>query len=308
MARPGQSEIGRRWPTLSAMADGCGPRRRSALAAWLLATTLLCGTVTRALAEEPCQPWPGEPTPLPTTAETDPALARWSELRVAELVARAQVAEARDPVESHRLWSRVLCIDSANELAWRGVDRTRLVRVYRPGVGWGWGRARAAAVADPWEGLAVTISVPRPASPSAAPPRPAPPRTVAAPAPAGEGRDSGAAERVRQRQQAALAEAQRMAASAESSLREARFEQALARADDARRLLDGLPGDELGSSLRARVEVLSATAHIALGDQDAARRSFSRALASDPGLRLDPMKTSPKVMQALNDARSEGAP
>ena len=80
----------------------------------------------------------------------------------------------------------------------------------------------------------------------------------------------------------------------------------LHRADEARRLLESLPGDEASRALKTRVEVLSATAQVALGDEDAARKSFTRALASDPELQLDPMITSPKVMQALNDARGEG--
>jgi hypothetical protein len=269
------------------MGDGCGLRPGSALAAWLLAAWLLCWTVQPTLAEDGCQPWPGEPIPLPTLDEVNPALARWSELRVAELVARAQLEEDRDPVESHRLWSRVLCFDPANELASRGVDRTRLVRVHRPTLRWG--RARGGVVADPWEGLASSVSVPRHVL-------------------AGEGQRAGPSALALQFRSAALAEAESMAASGESSLREARFEEALRRGADARRLLDALPDDEAGRSLRTRVEVLSATAQIALGDEDAARSSFTRALASDPELRLDPMKTSPKVIQMLQDARGEVGP
>lgn len=299
MTSLGQSQIGWRWPTIRSMGDGCWPWRRSARNAWLLAAVLVCGAAGGAAqADDACQPWPGEPALLPRPEKVSPSQARWMELRVSELVARAQAAEARDPVESHRLWRRVLCFDAANELAWRGVDRTRLVRVYRPMTGWG--RTRAAAVADPWVGLATTISVPVPAPP--APLAAREPPGVSEPARAQETR--AAAELERERLDRARSEAASAAAGAESSLREARFEEALARAKVARSLLENLPTDETSSRLRTRIAVLSATAEVALGDEDAARESFTRALASNPGLRLDPMKTSPKVMQALSAARA----
>ena len=61
-------------------------------------------------------------------------------------------------------------------------------------------------------------------------------------------------------------------------------------------------GDE--RALRARLEVLAAIAQVALGDDAAARRSFGRALEAQPGLELDPGRTSPKVMRALEGARA----
>jgi hypothetical protein len=56
--------------------------------------------------------------------------------------------------------------------------------------------------------------------------------------------------------------------------------------------------------LRARLEVLAAVAQVAHGDDEAARQSFGRALEAQPGLELDPGRTSPKVMRALEGARA----
>lgn len=54
---------------------------------------------------------------------------------------------------------------------------------------------------------------------------------------------------------------------------------------------------------RVRLELLSATAQLALGDERAARESLIRAIESQPDLVLDPEKTPPKVMRALELAR-----
>jgi hypothetical protein len=54
---------------------------------------------------------------------------------------------------------------------------------------------------------------------------------------------------------------------------------------------------------RVRLEVLSATASIALGRDEAAHRSFERALRADADLELDPASTSPKVVRHLEATR-----
>ena len=64
-------------------------------------------------------------------------------------------------------------------------------------------------------------------------------------------------------------------------------------------------GSEQGArERRARADVVAATAQVALGRDDEARRSFERALAADPALRLDPATTSPKVRRAFDAARA----
>jgi hypothetical protein len=229
-----------------------------------------------------CAPWPGEPTPLPRVDASDPGRARWAELRVAELVQRAQLAEPTASVESHRLWRRVLCLDPENELARRGLARTRPVRVYRPEVGWVEGTLLASSPADPWGSLSAPVRMGRPR-----------PRVVQEePAPSDE------------RQRRALARVTELLQESEESLKTAHFEEALGRTVAARRELDaaGTSGDE--RALRARLELLAATAQVALGDDAAARQSFGRALEAQPGLELDPERTSPKVLRALEGARA----
>ncbi len=93
----------------------------------------------------------------------------------------------------------------------------------------------------------------------------------------------------------------------ETSLRAARFEEALGRALAAREALEGLDRQPDVEPLRARGEVLAGTAQVALGDDAGAQESFERALAADPSLRLDPMTTSPKVLHVLEAARASGA-
>jgi hypothetical protein len=326
------------------MGDGRGGGRAALCAALLV----IAGTPAARGEGGSCEPWPGEPVPLPTVAARDPALARWAELRVVELVARAQLAESGDVLESHRLWRRVLCLDPTSHPAWRGLDRTRPVRVYRPELRWGEAPQRSAG-GDPWDGLAAPVLVartpppPRPVAPEAEPRR-RPPRPAPAPTPAVDeaalARQRAAEQQALARQRAAeeqqalarkraaeerelarkrAAQEQALARSAareraedllrqgDERLRSARFEEALDRATAARQALAGLPVQADLQPVLVRAEVLAATAQVALGDDAGARESFTRALAADPALSLDPMKTSPKVMKVLEAARSGGS-
>jgi len=249
-------------------------RRRVLLA---VAFALLLAPLARPAraAREVCAPWPGEPDPLPTIDDADSARARWAELRMVELTRVAQQLEARASVESHRLWRRVLCLDPRSELGWRGVARTQPVRVYRPPLRWGAGRA---ATGDPWTSLAHPIRVARPAP--AAPAEP-PPELVRAAEFVEEG---------------------------EAKLRGARFEEALEQALAARRELEDLEPAPADGALRVRLELVAAVAQVALGDEDGAQASLVRALAVDPALDLDPASTSPKVLRALEAARTQQGP
>jgi hypothetical protein len=49
--------------------------------------------------------------------------------------------------------------------------------------------------------------------------------------------------------------------------------------------------------------VLAATAEIALGREDAARASLERALRIQPGLNLDPVRHSPKLVRLFQEVR-----
>ncbi len=55
----------------------------------------------------------------------------------------------------------------------------------------------------------------------------------------------------------------------------------------------------------ARLEVLAATAELAIGAPQRARASMRRALGADPDLTLDAGRTSPRVVALLDEARAE---
>ena len=82
-------------------------------------------------AAPPCSPWPGEPNPLPDVHSQDPMSADWAVLRSRELALLADLVENDDPLESHRLWQRVRCLDPESEVAHSGLERTRPVVVRR---------------------------------------------------------------------------------------------------------------------------------------------------------------------------------
>jgi LysM repeat protein len=93
----------------------------------------------------------------------------------------------------------------------------------------------------------------------------------------------------------------------EAALRAAHFEQALARAREARDRIDAQNGTANDPG-RVRLEIASATAYVALGQNDAALESLERALIADPNLELDPALTSPKVLAVFRVARGRAAP
>jgi hypothetical protein len=80
----------------------------------------------------------------------------------------------------------------------------------------------------------------------------------------------------------------------------AHFRTALARVESTRRRLGGAarPGPR-----GARLEVMAATAEVALGLRARARESMIRALRADPGLTLDAGEVSPKLRELLAEAR-----
>ncbi len=88
----------------------------------------------------------------------------------------------------------------------------------------------------------------------------------------------------------------------EAELRAAQFEQALASAGEARGRIDAR-NDAADNPDRVRLEIASATAYVALGQNDAALESFERALIADPDLELDLALTSPKVLAVFRAAR-----
>jgi tetratricopeptide (TPR) repeat protein len=93
----------------------------------------------------------------------------------------------------------------------------------------------------------------------------------------------------------------------EAELRTAHFEQALASAGEARDRIDARNGTANDPG-RVRLEIASATAYVALGQNDAALESLERALIADPNLELDPALTSPKVLAIFRVARGRVTP
>lgn len=93
----------------------------------------------------------------------------------------------------------------------------------------------------------------------------------------------------------------------EAELRAARFEQSLASAGEARDRIDAR-NEAADDPARVRLEIASATAYLALGQNDAALESLARALIADPDLELDPALISPKVLTVFRAARARATP
>jgi hypothetical protein len=105
----------------------------------------------------------------------------------------------------------------------------------------------------------------------------------------------------------ARAEADAAIRNVERQVQTARFEDALASAKTARGQLARVAAAERPER-EARLEVLAATAELALSRNEAARASLGRALAANPDLALDAQETSPKVLRALAQVRAQSKP
>jgi hypothetical protein len=92
---------------------------------------------------------------------------------------------------------------------------------------------------------------------------------------------------------------------ADERLRSAHFEEALDEARAARTLLGPIQPQPGAVERSVRADVLVAMAEVALGHDAAARESFARALAADPGLTLAPGEVSPKIVRVLDETRQQ---
>lgn len=267
----------------------------------VVAALLALAPAPRASAQAACEAWPGEMSPLPRTSDEAPERARWARMRADELAALARPIESLARVDAHRVWAHVLCLDPDSADARAGLDRTTPVRVHRPRVTSGRASEPSHETTTLEQALAALSSEIRvratppapPATASSAPAAPAASVAPSAPAPPPPP-DFGAVDRH-------LAEAG-------ARMREARFEEALAAAERARTALERSAGGDLARGRRAQAEGALAAAQVALGREADARASFGRALAADPGFRLDAKTTSPRVMRAFDAARTGGAP
>ena len=89
----------------------------------------------------------------------------------------------------------------------------------------------------------------------------------------------------------------------ERMIRDAYYRTALGMVDTRRGRLAELGLVSALDSRRARLEVLAATAEVALDQRVDAMRSMRRALRADPGMILDEQQTPPKVYSLLREAR-----
>jgi len=100
-----------------------------------------------------------------------------------------------------------------------------------------------------------------------------------------------------------LARVDQELAELDALLATAHFRTALAVAEPTRELLAGFGEHPQLGGRRARLELMAATAEVALGRRDRARQSMIRALRADPTLVLDEREASPKVLELLRTAR-----
>ncbi len=82
------------------------------------------------------------------------------------------------------------------------------------------------------------------------------------------------------------------------------FEQAAARAGEAIDVLGAGPARAETAALRARCHLVVAMAAVGLDQRDRAIGELRRAFALDPGLRLDPDTSSPRILELAQEARS----
>lgn len=227
-----------------------------------------------------CRAWPGEPAPLPRAAKADALTARWARLRAAELSRIARRLEESEPVTAYALYAHALCL-TPDDAALRAAEaRTVPLRWHRPAID---SRPSPAPTA-PAASVAVALET---LDQPIAPLPPAPERDDV---------------------ESLVATARRRLDGARQLLHQARFEDALAGLDRARKGLATAPDAPRIGALRAQIDVLAATANVALGRDDAARASFAQALAAQPDLKLDPKTTSPKVFALFQQMRgSAGA-
>jgi hypothetical protein len=227
-----------------------------------------------------CAPWAGEIDPLPSVSDPDPLRAAWARLRADQLAAVAATLEPHSRALAHRVWLHTQCLDPERLDLDRALARTAPVRWTRPlilGADEGEPRAVLPGPASEWPGvLGEPIRVAAARTRSGGISVPTSPAAV------------------------------RQIAATERALQEARFELALAQAERARRLLPA----EGRQPERAALEVMAATAEIALGRDDDARESLARALRAQAELELDPALHSPKLVRLFEEVRrvSESPP
>jgi len=244
-----------------------------------------------------CEPWPGEPSPLPTSASSDEMTAHFAHLRADELAALALQLEPLAPGDAYRVWLHVACLDPQRDDAREGVNRIAPLRVHAPEVVHQPGEATAAApdLDSAFGRLDNPISVALPTRVANAAARP----VAGSPA-----RSSLAPQPPRAAPEESPLVADGLLDEAEGLVRQAHFEEALKKAAKAREAVPRTGDPAALRQRRARADVIAGTAQVALGKDADARATFERAIQTDPSLRLDRANTSPKVVRAFDAARA----
>jgi hypothetical protein len=268
------------------------------LRGWLaviLGALLLSGALSATARAESylCAAWAGEIEPLPSVSDPDPLRAAWAGIRADQLAEVARKLEGQSRALANRVWRHASCLDPGRLDFARARRRTAPVRWVRPEI-------LGAEVIELEEGQ----ELPAPSAGWSGD-LGDPIRVVVARTPTRETSGAGARESFRP----SLPEEMGPIAAAEEALQEARFELALEWVERGRGLLEGQEPTGERPRERARLEVLAATAEIALGREEAARASLERALRAQPELRLDPARHSPKLIRLFEEARgTDGTP
>ncbi len=233
----------------------------------LLGAWLLVGAVVPADARSArCESWSGELEGPPTSLDPDPFRSHWAVRRARELAAMAEELESRSRSLAAPLWRHAACLDPRRrDFAARARAATP-AKVYRPPV----------LEVDHGHEFAVEADLAAPLhlkSRAGEAPLPTPPIVFAS---------------LRR---------------AEVHLRDASFEEVLRWVSHGRSFLPAGRTSERGVQMGVRLEVLGATASLALGDEPGARAHLAAALAANPGLELDPASVSPKVIGLLAKVR-----
>jgi len=249
-----------------------------------------------------CEPWPGEPNPLPVTSSTDDFTARFAQLRAEELARLAMRLEPVAPGDAYRVWLHVACVAPERPDAQQGVLRTAPVRIHAPEVEHGPGPVAVAEpdIASAFARLDDPLSIVSATRPGTAQ------KPVGAPPPRAAQTSRGAP--VAPPQASAPASpplvVDRLLDEADGLIRRAHFEEALQKAEEARGAVPSTGDPAALRQRRVRADVIAGTAQVALGREADARTSFERAIQTDPSLRLDRATTSPKVVRAFDAARA----
>jgi hypothetical protein len=212
----------------------------------------------------------------------------WTRLRREELRGLALLLESSDPLEARRIWLHAACLAPGDAEIAAALARTARPIVHRISVEVAppKPRPRAATLRAALDVLASAARV--------APPPPASQRWPAARSTPGEFVFD-------------FTPVDAQIRSAAEHLDQARFQQAADLSDLARARLARLGSAPPVRARRVRIELLGATARLALGEEGDARRCLERALREDPDLAVDPAVAPPKLQRLLEEARA-GAP